>query len=165
MKFSHFCGQKCTKPSSKIVIKKNTCKNPSLYSDFAISCPMHNTLYILKKLTLNCTWVYVLLPQSCYISFSTFFLSLLGISYQFSHKTLVPFFILCHIHLINGAVKHRLFGLCPPLPTAYPLVLSPHPPSSSFISLACPAVSRWSSTSSRRGTLGGHKGLTAGTQI
>lgn len=58
-------------------------------------------------------------------------------THHFIHKTL------CHIHLNNGALLHQFVGRRPPRPTAYPLLLSPHPPPSSFISLASPAVRGW----------------------
>lgn len=71
----------------------------------------------------------------------------------------------------NGPILHRLFWPVPPSPhclpsgpvsspSSLPPLLSPWP----VLRLA-DGGSRWSSTSSRRGTLGGHKGLTAGSQI
>lgn len=74
---------------------------------------------------------------------------------------------LCHVCLNNGAIVYcsRYSGLCPPRPTACPLwfflLLLLH---LLDLSWSEDGGSRWSSTRSRRGTLGGHKGLTAGSQ-
>ena len=158
------CGECNTHwhPAVTYLLKKRETNFPSFSSHFVYLESLFHTG--------NCEHISLLLYSYSYHS-----LLLFGCSDSVSSRitlAVIRCLKLCHVCLNNWPGLHQLFG--PLVPTAHPLVLSP-PSSSSLLppppSSPWPVLrsedggSRWSSTSSRRGTLRGRKGLTAGHQI